>query len=71
MATTPDKKQMWVDWTHDVMSMYSKPDDLEGEDLVDDMADIASTYADAMLDEFEERFGSGTKRKRRSKEDED
>jgi hypothetical protein len=69
---TPDKKQLWVDWTHDAMNGYSRPDGLEDiEEIVDDMAAVAVDYADAMLEEFEERFSGGTPRRRRSKKAKD
>jgi hypothetical protein len=71
MATT-DKKQLWVDWTHDALNGYSKPDDVEDSDeLADDMVDVAVKYADAMLEELEERFSGGTPRRRRSKKAKD
>lgn len=61
-----DKKQMWIDWTHDALSGYS-PGDLDADELADDMAEVATKYADAMTEEFEERFGSGSPRGRRKK----
>lgn len=69
-----DKKEMWVQWTHDAMSRYVLPDDIEDADeQVDDMTEIATKYADSMLDEYEERFGGGTARtsSKRRKKDED
>jgi hypothetical protein len=72
MATKDEKKTLWVGWTHDAMARYEMPveiDDEEGalEDLVDEMADVATDYADAMLEEYEYRFEGGTRRKRRKK----
>lgn len=52
-----DKKELWVEWTHQAMSKYIPPEGKnEDEELVDDMTNITVAYADAMLDEFEERF---------------
>ena len=66
-----DKKDLWVNWTHDAMSRYVMPDDIEDVDeLVDDMVTAATKYADAMIEEFEERF-SGGKRQRSRKTDPD
>jgi hypothetical protein len=60
MATTTDKKELWVGWTRDAISQYAIPEEVENTDeLVDDMRDVATKYADSMLDEFEERFGGG------------
>jgi len=55
-----DEKELWVAWTHDAMGRYQMPDDIkDADELADDMADIATKYADSMLDEYNERFGSG------------
>jgi len=74
MATTTDKKDLWVQWTHDAMSKYVMPDKIDDtDDLVDDMADVTVKYADQMLDEYEERFGGdggrAPNRRRRKPED--
>lgn len=77
--TDPNKKELWVGWTRDAISRYEMPveiDDEEGalEDLVDEMADVATDYADAMLAEYENRFEGAARRKRKkkkSKEDDD
>jgi hypothetical protein len=71
-----DKKDLWVQWTHDAMTKYAMPDKIDDTDeLVDDMADVTVKYADQMLDEFEERFGGGGRasprtRQRKKPEDE-
>ena len=73
MATV-DKKELWVGWTHDAMSRYVMPEEVEDSDeLVDDMAEVATTYADQMLDEYENRFGgsAGRQRKRKPAKDDD
>ena len=74
MAT--DKKDLWVQWTHDAMLKYTPPDGkIDNDELIDDMSEIAAGYADQMLDEFEERFGGGggggRSRKRKKEEPED
>jgi hypothetical protein len=66
-AKDEDKKELWVGWTHDAISVYEEPDDLDEDDLLDDMVDSACSYADAMLAEYEERFSGGTARRRRRK----
>ena len=59
MAAT-DKRELWVEWTHQAMSKYTPPEGkIDDEELVDDMVDVTTKYADSMLDEFEERFKSG------------
>lgn len=68
----PDKKQMWIDWTHDALAGYEQADDVEDIDgVVDDMSELASRYADAMLEEYEERFNEGAPRRRRKKKEDD
>jgi hypothetical protein len=65
-----DKKELWVGWTHDAISRYVAPDDIDDVDeLVDDMAETAVRYADAMVEEFENRFGGGARRSRKKKND--
>ena len=54
-----DKKDLWVQWTHQAMTKYIPPDKVDEEELVDDMVEVTTRYADSMLDEFEERFGDG------------
>lgn len=70
-----DKKELWAGWTRDAMSRYVIPDTIDDvDDLIDDMAEVAVGYADQMLDEFEERFGggsrSGTRRRRKTEPEE-
>ena len=62
--------ELWAGWTRDAMRSF----DIElGEDedavdtAVDDMIDISTQYADAMLDEYEERFQSSSRGKKRRK----
>ena len=55
-----DENELWVQWTHDAMNRYVMPDDIEdAEELADDMNEIATMYADGMIDEYNKRFGSG------------
>ena len=49
--------EMWAAWTRDAMRSYDAPDDISDDEIVDDMADVATQYADVMMDEFAERFG--------------
>ena len=65
-------KELWIDWTHDAMGVLETSGVPEGtddpEEIVDHMADVASGFADAMLDELAERFGeTGVKKRRKRK----
>ena len=75
MATPSEKeKELWVGWTRDAMSRYQLPEDIEDvEEQVDDMVQVATKYADGMLDEFEERFSKTSSKasRRRKAADED
>lgn len=72
MATAKDEtKELWVDWTHDAMTAYERPEEIEEADVTDDMVDIATEYADKMLEEYEQRFSGGKPRRRGRKKDED
>lgn len=66
-AKDEEKRELWVAWTHDAISVYEEPDDLgdDEDELLNDMVDAATSYADAMLDEYEARFNDGPARKRR------
>ncbi len=69
------KAEMWVQWSRDAVARYVVPEEVEDADeLVDDMSDVATKFADQMLDEFEERFSGGTsdrgpKRRKPKRED--
>jgi len=70
MATNKLEAELWVGWTHDALGVYEKPDSVEdAEELIDDMVDVATEYADAMMDEYTDRFDAspGRKKKRRKK----
>lgn len=65
-----NEKELWVGFARDALSGYVASGDIDdNEELVDDMVEVASDYADAMLDEVNERFGSKTAsgRRRRKK----
>jgi hypothetical protein len=65
------KAEMWVQWTRDAVSRYVVPEEVEDADeLVDDMSEVATKFADTMLDEFEERFAGGTSTKTRKRKTE-
>ena len=72
-----DKKELWVGWTRDAMSRYVIPDEIDDiDEQIDDMAEVASGYADQMLEEFEDRFGGrsasrGAGRRRKTDEPEE
>ena len=70
MAISKDKAQeLWVDWTHDAMSGYVRPEEGidDADEAADDMVDVATKYADSMLDEYEKRFGTTAGKKKRRK----
>jgi len=66
MAAGLDKKELWIDWTHDALGAYSPDEEADMEDSVDDAVEFATKFADSMLDEYEKRFESGgaSRRKR-------
>lgn len=72
-ATSNEKKDLWVQWTKTAMSRFAMPDEIEDpEELVNEMVAVAADFADAMLDEYEERFdGKTSKTSRRKKDDAD
>lgn len=76
MADKKQQQEAWVAWTHDAVANYVMPDDIENaDDLADDMVEVATAFADMMMDEFEERFGGGEgrrrKRRKRSRSNDD
>ena len=69
-----EKKELWVAWTRAALSNYDPPefeDDDDDEELVDDMVSVSTKYADAMLEEYEQRFNEGKARRRKKKPDPD
>jgi hypothetical protein len=73
MATKKDDMfaELWVGWTRDAMTRYSPPEDVDNDELVDDMVEVATKYADSMLDVYEETFFGGTAKKRRKRDEDD
>ena len=74
MASKMSKEfqELWVAFAHDAMSRYEVPDGkLDNDDLVDDMVEISTKYADSMLDELEKRLAGGSRKRRRKDADED
>jgi hypothetical protein len=68
MAVSQEEKELWVDWARDALGAYTEPDDIkDGDELLNDMVDSVTAYADAMLEEYKERFSGGTARRRRKK----
>ena len=70
MANDQATKELWVGWTHDALSGYEPEEGVELDDLADEMVEVATKYADSMLDEYEDRFGAeerGTASRRRKK----
>lgn len=69
-----DKKELWVDWTHDAMANFVMPESVDDpEELASEMADVACNYADEMLEEYERRFekGGSSRNRRKRKDDEE
>lgn len=54
------------------MANFRVSDEVEDtEECVDTMIEVATDYADGMLDEFEKRYGGGIGRRRRKEEDDE
>jgi hypothetical protein len=67
-----EKKSLWITWAHDALSRYELPDKVDDADeFVEDMVDVVTKYADAMLEEFDERFSGGARRRRKKDKDDD
>jgi len=66
---TKEEQQNWIGFAKAAARSYQPHDDIETlEELVEDMADVSSSYADLMMDECASRFdGKSTKRRSRSK----
>lgn len=68
MATANEKKDLWVQWAHDAIARYPLIDEDEDVDeTANNMVDVATVYADLMLEEYENRFASGAAASKRSK----
>lgn len=76
-AKAKDKveKELWLGFARDALSRYTAPDrKIDSDGLVDDMVEVATKYADSMLDELDKRYGGGGRklvRRKRPEEDED
>lgn len=72
---TKESKELWAKFAIAAINGYSIPEEIDDfDDLIDDMADVATGVADTMLDEYEERFGGGRgerRRVRRKRDDDD
>lgn len=71
-----EEKELWIEFAQSAMSVYGRPEDnVETTDeLIDDAVDFSAGYADAMLDEIDERFGNekrSTRRRKARKDDEE
>jgi ATP-dependent DNA ligase len=67
-ANPTEKKALWLGFARDATNRYVIPEDIDDADeLIEDMVDVATGYADAMLEELEERFSGGAARRRRGK----
>ncbi len=68
--TEKEAKELWTKFACAAISSYgaaTAAEDIEDDDeLADDMATVASKCADAMLDEYEERFAGGPRRRKKA-----
>lgn len=61
---TKEQKELWCRFACAALAGYEAHCDPQDDDeLADDMATVASKAADAMLDEYEERYAAGPRRK--------
>jgi hypothetical protein len=61
MADKIDKVKIWNEYARDATQRYQVPDEIDDvEELTNDMVDVATGYADLMLEELEERIADGT-----------
>jgi hypothetical protein len=67
MATDDKDKELWVRFALAAQSRYVPPDEFDSADeLVDDMIEVATQYADGMMDALAERYDGSVKHRRRS-----
>lgn len=67
--TEKEAKELWVRFAAAALNGYSAQEQFDDDDeLADDMATVASKCADAMLDEYEDRFCETPKRGRKKRE---
>lgn len=63
-----EEKELWLTLVRDALNKYEIPDGkLENEELVDDMLDVTTSFADGVLDELDARYGGARKESRRRK----
>jgi|GEM_PF-3184080 len=61
MADKIDKVKIWNEYARDATQRYVVPDEIDDvEELTNDMVDVATGYADLMLEELEDRIADGT-----------
>ncbi len=69
---TAEEKELWVRFAVAAIGIYERPEDVEGPDEApDDAAKFAADTADALLDEYDERFQGEPARRGRRKPDEE
>lgn len=60
-----EERALWVECAKAAIQSYEIPEDVDNlDDLVDDVADTASLIADAMVEEYEKRYGDSGERER-------
>ncbi len=61
-----EKKELWIDWTGVALAAFEVPDlPDDADDAADVMVEVATKFADSMLDEYEARFETGGARRRK------
>lgn len=71
-ARDAKEKELWASFAIAALQSYH-PDVADGDidEIVDDMASVASTFADAMLDAMDARYTEKGRRSKRRGRDED
>lgn len=58
MANDKDQGEMWLELVLGALSKYVPPEKVDSpEELVDDMVEVTTEYANGVLDVYEEQFG--------------
>ena len=67
MATDKkEEKELWIGFARDAAARYQMLEDADSNDeLVDDMVEVMTKYADSMLDELDKRYGGSDRSSRR------
>jgi hypothetical protein len=61
-----EEKAIWLGFANTAVRSYEIPDHVDSlDELVDDLSKTCGLIADAMLDEFEDRFGQKEREDRR------